>query len=103
MKAYLEEALSELLPEFGISLSLEKQAELAEALDTSIDCYQGMMSDFVFPWNPSEDKVKELSKQIESMHSDQSVKHLQNDLDNHKREIKRLHLLIEDLKDKLKV
>lgn len=102
MKSYLEEQLSELLPHFGLSLSLEQQTEFAEALETSIDCYQSMMSGSVAYWNPAEDKVKELSKQMEPMHSDQTVKHLKDDLDDHKREIKRLRLVIEELQGKLK-
>lgn len=102
MKGYLEEALAELLPAFNVNLSLEQIGELANDLDISIDCYNGMMSDSIPYRNPMEDKVKELSKQMESMHADSVVKGYESKLDDHKREIKRLHLVIEDLQTRLR-
>lgn len=102
MKSYLEEALAELLPALNVNLSLVQISELASDLDVSIDCYNGMMSDSIPYHNPAEDKVKELSKRMESMHEDGVVKNFESRLDDHKREIKRLHLVIEDLQTKLR-
>lgn len=102
MKDYLVECLSELLPDFGVSLGKDQLDQLAAGLDQGIDCYNDMVSNSIPYWNPAEEKVKELSKQMESMHEDKVVSNYKSKLEDRDREIKRLNLVIRDLQNRIK-
>lgn len=97
MKDYLVECLSEILADFDVKLSGDQLDQVAEDLDHGIACYNDMVSDSIPYWNPAEDKVKELSKKMESMHEDSVVVYYRSKLEDSSREIKRLRLLIQDL------
>ena len=102
MKSYLAECLAEFLPEFGVSLDEAQLGQLANDLDVGICLHQEMTSDSIPYRNPAEDKVKELSKKIESMHEQGVVDSYLSKLEDRERTIKHLNLVILELRQKLK-
>ena len=102
MKDYLIECLCELLPEFGVSLDEAQLEQIANDLDVGICLYQEMISESIQYRNPAEDKVRELSKKMESMHEDRVVSSYKSKLEDREREIKRLNTVILDLQHRIK-
>ena len=102
MEDCIKESLVEFLEGVGIRLTPKQLNEISKDLCHGVEMYQEMQSQSIPYWNPAEDKVRELSKQMESMHEDRVVKGFETKLDDHKREIKRLHLVIEDLQTRLR-
>ena len=102
MKSYLVECLAELLPEFGVSLDDAQLEQIANDLDAGISLYQEMISDSITYRNPAEDKVRELSKKMESMHEQGVVDSYLSKLEDREWTIKRLNLVILELKQKIK-
>ena len=98
MKDCIVECLEEFLFDNKIILSLDKINELAESIDHGVSMYQEVYYSSIPSYNPLEDKVIRLEKQVENMYSRETVNQMKNQIDVHKREINRLRTLIEDLK-----
>lgn len=99
----IEETISESLDEFGIKLTKDQLESLSNNLDVSIDMYDELSSYRYDYSNPYEVKAKELQKQVNEMYSKDAYKNLEDKLNDHKREIHRLHKYIDDLKRQLQI
>ena len=91
----------EFLFDLNVELKSDQLSQLAEDLNVGISCYQDMISDSIPRWNPAEDKVKELTKKMETMHEDKVIRYYEDQVEQYQREIKRLRLLVDDLQTKL--
>ena len=98
---YIEEMLAEFLEPYDIKLSADDLKQLAKDIDLGIDSYNEIYSYTHDYTNPLEDKVRTLTKTIEGMHTAQSYKHIEDTLDQVRRDNKRLRLLVDELQQRI--
>jgi len=100
----IQETLVEFLDNIGISLTKEQSETLANDLIVGIDMYDEVhSSEYLYNFtNPYEDEVKQLKKDMDEMYSQKAYLHLEDKLEDHKREIRRLKGVIDDYKRMLK-
>lgn len=101
MVDYIKEMLYEFLEPYGITLSDEDITQLSKDIDLGIDSYNEIYSYTHDYTNPLEDKVRTLTKTIDTMYTAQSYKHLEDTLDQVRRDNKRLRLMVDELQQRI--
>lgn len=101
MVDYIKEMLYEFLEPYGIALSDEDITQLSKDIDLGIDSYNEIYSYTHDYTNPLEDKVRTLTKTIDTMHTAQSYKHLEDTLDQVRRDNQRLRLMVDELQQRI--
>lgn len=101
MVDYIKEMLYEFLEPYGVVLSDEDITQLSKDIDLGIDSYNEIYSYTHDYTNPLEDKVRTLTKTIDTMHTAQSYKHLEDTLDQVRRDNQRLRLMVDELQQRI--
>ena len=100
----IEETLQQCMDDLAITLTPEELKAISSDIEVSVEMHYELSS-YQHDYDPEEqyrDKIKNLEKEMSSMHSKGSYNELENRLDDHKQEIRRLHEVIDNLEQRLR-